>query len=98
MSSNKIHIYLMPGMSANSLIFEKIEFPSDYTLHYLEWIDPSKDESLEDYAKRFSKLIIHNDPILIGVSFGGVLVQEISKIIKHNVAEIKTKIVYIFFK
>jgi pimeloyl-ACP methyl ester carboxylesterase len=74
----------MPGMSANSLIFEKIEFPSDYTLHYLEWIDPSKDESLEDYAKRFSKLIIHNDPILIGVSFGGVLVQEISKIIKHK--------------
>ncbi len=74
----------MPGMSANSLIFEKIEFPSNYTLHYLEWIDPSKDESLEDYAKRFSKLIIHNDPILIGVSFGGVLVQEISKIIKHK--------------
>ncbi len=84
MSSKIIHVYLMPGMSANSLIFEKIEFPSNYTLHYLEWIDPSKDESLEDYAKRFSKLIIHNDPILIGVSFGGVLVQEISKIIKHK--------------
>ena len=84
MSSKIIHVYLMPGMSANSLIFERIEFPSNYTLHYLEWIDPSKDESLEDYAKRFSKLIIHNDPILIGVSFGGVLVQEISKIIKHK--------------
>ena len=84
MSSNKIHIYLMPGMSANSLIFEKIEFPSNFVLHYLEWIDPRKDESLKEYAKRFSKLLIHKDPILIGVSFGGVLVQEISKIIKHK--------------
>tara|TARA_B100000953_G_scaffold126646_1_gene104400 strand:+ start:2126 stop:2788 length:663 start_codon:yes stop_codon:yes gene_type:complete len=79
-----IHVYLMPGMSANSLIFEKIEFPSNFSLHYLEWIDPRKDESLEDYAKRFSKLVIHKDPVLIGVSFGGVLVQEISKIIKYK--------------
>lgn len=84
MSSKLIHVYLMPGMSANSLIFERIEFPSNFSLHYLEWIDPRKDESLEEYAKRFSKLIIHKNPILIGVSFGGVLVQEISKIIKHN--------------
>ncbi|MBT4959132.1 MAG: alpha/beta hydrolase [Flavobacteriaceae bacterium] len=79
-----IDVYLMPGMSANSLIFEKIEFPSNFTLHYLEWIDPRKDESLEDYAKRYSKLIIHKDPVLIGVSFGGVLVQEISKIIQYK--------------
>jgi len=84
MSSETIHVYLMPGMSANSLIFEKIEFPSNFALHYLEWIDPRKDESLEEYAKRFSKLLIHKDPILIGVSFGGVLIQEISKIIKYK--------------
>ncbi len=84
MSSKLIHVYLMPGMSANSLIFERIEFPSNFSLHYLEWIDPRKDESLEEYAKRFSKLIIHKNPILIGVSFGGVLIQEISKIIKYN--------------
>ena len=79
-----IHVYLMPGMSANFLIFEKIEFPSNFTVHYLEWIDPRNDESLEDYAKRYSKLIIHKDPVLIGVSFGGVLVQEISKIIEYK--------------
>jgi pimeloyl-ACP methyl ester carboxylesterase len=72
----------MPGMSANSLIFEKIKFPQNFSLHYLEWIDPYIYESLEDYAKRFSKLIIHKNPVLIGVSFGGILVQEVSKIIK----------------
>ena len=77
-----IHVYLMPGMSANSLIFEKIKFPKNFILHYLEWIDPFIYESLEDYAKRFSKLITHKNPVLIGVSFGGILVQEVSKIIK----------------
>ena len=77
-----IHVYLMPGMSANSLIFEKIKFPQNFSLHYLEWIDPYIYESLEDYAIRFSKLIIHKNPVLIGVSFGGILVQEVSKIIK----------------
>ena len=82
MSIKTIHVYLMPGMSANSLIFEKIKFPSNFTLHYLDWIEPRKNESLEIYAKRFSKIIIYKNPVLIGVSFGGVLVQEIAKIIK----------------
>ena len=79
-----IHIYLMPGMSANSLIFEKIKFPQNFSLHFLNWIPPKSEESLEDYAFRFSKLITHEQPVLIGVSFGGVLIQEISKIIKVN--------------
>ena len=76
-----IDVYLMPGMSANSLIFEKIKFPSNFNLHLLNWITPKKRESLENYAKRFSKLIDREKPVLIGVSFGGLLVQEISKII-----------------
>jgi len=79
-----IHVYLMPGMSANSLIFEKIKFPENFELHKLDWISPQIDESIENYAKRFSEKIIHKNPVLIGVSFGGILVQEISKIIKVN--------------
>ena len=55
-----IHVYLMPGMSANSLIFEKINFPSNFKLYYLDWLDPLKNESLETYAKRFSALIMHD--------------------------------------
>lgn len=83
MSINKtVHVYFMPGMSANSLIFEKIKLSSKYKLHLLEWIDPLKNETLKDYSIRFSKIIIHKNPVLVGVSFGGVLVQEISKIIE----------------
>ncbi|MFT7428963.1 MAG: hypothetical protein ACI9IZ_001458, partial [Nonlabens sp.] len=40
------HVYLMPGMAASSLIFEHIKLPeNDFTLHYLEWIIPHKQES-----------------------------------------------------
>ena len=70
-----IHVYLMPGMSANSLIFEKIKFPENFKLHKLDWINPDIDESIENYAKRLSEKIVHKNPVLIGVSFGGILVQ-----------------------
>lgn len=77
----KKHIYLVPGLAASSRIFEYLKLPSDkFELHYLEWILPiSVEESIEDYAKRMSEYIIEEKPILVGVSFGGIIVQEISK-------------------
>ena len=73
----------MPGLGANPKIFEHISLPKDrFEIHLLEWKSPiSLDESLKDYAKRMSEEIKHQNPILLGVSFGGVLVQEIAKII-----------------
>ena len=72
----------MPGMSANPLIFEMIKFPKDiYEVHLLKWIEPILNESIESYASRLSKDIIHHKPVLIGVSFGGLIVQEISKLL-----------------
>ena len=69
----------MPGMAASPKIFEFISFPDSFVLHYLSWIEPNYNESLEVYALRMSKRIKHLNPILIGVSFGGILVQEIAK-------------------
>ena len=75
-----IHVYLMPGMAASPKIFEYIKLPENqFQIHYLEWLIPIENESLTDYAIRLSKLIQHHDVVLIGVSFGGVIVQEISK-------------------
>lgn len=75
-----IHVYLMPGMAASPKIFEYINLPKDqFQIHYLEWLLPVENEHLTDYAMRLSKLIEHDDVVLIGVSFGGVIVQEISK-------------------
>jgi pimeloyl-ACP methyl ester carboxylesterase len=74
------HVYFMPGMAASSLIFENIKLPeSDFTIHHLEWIVPQKKESLTSYVSKLAKLVIHEKPILIGVSFGGIIVQEMAK-------------------
>ncbi|WP_299526251.1 alpha/beta hydrolase [Winogradskyella sp.] len=80
MTSNLTHVYLMPGMAANPTIFEHIKLPEDhYKIHWLEWQIPEKDETLEAYAKRMCDFITYENSVLLGVSFGGMLVQEMSK-------------------
>ncbi len=80
---SKIHVYLMPGLAASSKIFEYIKLSeTNFETHLLDWIPPlSLNESIESYAKRMTKKIVHKNPVLIGVSFGGILVQEICKLI-----------------
>ena len=83
MTSNLTHVYLMPGMAASPTIFEYIKLPQDkYQVHWLEWQLPEKNESLKDYAKRMCAFVKHENAVLLGVSFGGILVQEMSKFIK----------------
>ncbi len=79
----KTHIYFVPGLAANKSIFEYVSLPQEhFELHFLEWIIPlSIEESIEDYAKRMCEPIVHENPILVGVSFGGIMVQEMSKLI-----------------
>ncbi len=80
MNQELIPVYLMPGMAASPIIFEYIKLPEDqFEIHWLEWIIPIEGESLESYAIRMIKKIKHTNIVLLGVSFGGVLVQEISK-------------------
>ena len=80
---DKIHVYLMPGMAASSTIFEKIKLPEAiFEMHLLEWVLPKEKETLQDYAKRMAKKITHDDAVLIGVSFGGILVQEMKPFLK----------------
>ena len=78
-----IHVYFMPGMAASPKIFEYIKLPEDqFEMHLLEWITPLENESLNTYALRMVEFIKHDHVVLLGVSFGGVLVQEMSKYLK----------------
>lgn len=79
---NKIHVYFMPGMAASPTIFENIKLPEEqFEMHLLEWELPLPKESLSDYAKRMSNKVVHKDCILVGVSFGGILVQEMKRFV-----------------
>ncbi|MGS2760724.1 alpha/beta fold hydrolase [Sinomicrobium sp. M5D2P9] len=83
MDTPRIPVYFMPGMAASPLIFENIRLPADrFDVYYLEWILPLENESLQDYALRMSANIKHEAPVLVGVSFGGMLVQEMAAYVK----------------
>jgi pimeloyl-ACP methyl ester carboxylesterase len=74
-------IYLMPGMAASPKIFEYLEFPDTITVKHLSWIPPKPDESISSYAQRMSQRVVETNVVLLGVSFGGVLVQEMAQFI-----------------
>lgn len=79
----KIPVYFVPGMGANRLIFENIKLPEElFEIYFIEWIIPQKNETIESYATRMTALIKHENPVLVGVSFGGIMVQEMARIIK----------------
>ena len=83
--SNKIPVYFMPGLAASSLIFERIDLPKDqFDCYLLDWFVPEIGETLPNYAKRMAKFVVHENAVLIGVSFGGILVQEMSEFLNPN--------------
>lgn len=73
----------MPGLAAGITIFERIKLPEDsFEMFFLEWEIPLENETLQEYAKRMSRKVKHENPVLIGVSFGGILVQEMARFIE----------------
>jgi pimeloyl-ACP methyl ester carboxylesterase len=73
----------MPGLAANPSIFEYLKLPEEeFEIHWLSWKMPIKNESIADYAKRMCDEIKHENSALLGVSFGGVLVQEMARYVK----------------
>lgn len=73
------HIYCISGFGADERVFSKIRL-IDYELHFIPWLTPVRKESLENYASRMSDQIPHDNPILLGLSFGGMMCIEIAKI------------------
>ncbi|MDP5063032.1 MAG: alpha/beta hydrolase [Maribacter sp.] len=96
MIDNIIHVYCMPGMAASPTIFEYIKLPKErFELHLLEWSIPTKGISFSEYAKNMCKLIKHKNPVLLGVSLGGLLVQEMTTYIEVRkviiISSVKTR-------
>jgi pimeloyl-ACP methyl ester carboxylesterase len=72
--------YFISGMAADERVFKYVRLPEGYEIVHLTWITPQKDESLPSYALRMAERIDTSQPfILVGLSFGGMLVTEIAK-------------------
>lgn len=73
-------IYCISGLGADEKIFSKLDF-GEAKVSFISWKMPEKKESIESYARRMAEEIKDESPILIGVSFGGMMCIEIAKII-----------------
>ncbi len=90
----KPSIYLLTGLGADERVFHRMDF-SEYSVTYIKWITPNHKESIESYAIRLREQITVPNPILIGLSFGGMMAIEIAKHIETKqvilIASAKTK-------
>ena len=75
-------IYLISGLGADERVFKNLNF-GDFEPHFIKWIEPFKNENLPDYAKRLLPEITTEKPLIVGVSFGGMIAVEISKLIYY---------------
>jgi len=87
-------IYIISGLGADHRVFKYIDF-GKLNVHFIEWIAPLEKESLSSYAQRISENIKHEKPILIGLSFGGMVAAEIAKLMEVDriifIASVKTR-------
>lgn len=74
------HIYCISGFGADERVFSKLDFGKN-DVHFIPWKIPEKHESITSYAERMQKDIVHVNPVLVGLSFGGMMSIEIAKLI-----------------
>ena len=71
-------IYCLSGLGADDRIFANLKI-DDAQLVHLPWPAYDEHDELPCYAQKMSALIKDENPILLGVSFGGLLAVEIAK-------------------
>ncbi len=75
--------YFISGLGADHRAFERLELPSGYQVIHIPWLSLAAGETLQTYSQKMSLNIDTKDPfVLVGLSFGGMVSVEISKIMK----------------
>lgn len=93
--TKEINVYFISGMCYNCTVFDQLKLPKGFNKVYIEWIIPEAKESIKEYTHRMASTIDISQPfILIGYSFGGVIVQEMNEFLKP----LKTVIISSFKK
>ncbi len=72
------NIYVFTGLGADERVFYKINF-GNYNPIHIKWITPIQKETIEEYALRLTQQITTSNPILLGLSFGGMMAVEVAK-------------------
>lgn len=76
----KIALYIISGLATDERVFKNIHFPEFVEVHFIAWKKPLRKETLDAYVDRLIKEIDQSKPfVLLGLSFGGVIAQEMAK-------------------
>ena len=77
----KQKLYLISGLGADERAFKFLNLPGvDFS--FIKWVQPSAKEEIISYSKRLiSQIDTNYEVILVGLSFGGIIAQEIAKLI-----------------
>ena len=81
-------IYQVSGLGANGNAFRNLRLEEGFEQVYIPWLTPEKDETLAHYTERMLENIDPTeDFLLMGLSFGGIIVQEMNRFInpKHTI-------------
>lgn len=76
----KPKIYILSGLGADERVFQLLDFTA-FDVVYIQWIRPEKKETMTHYASRLLAQISSPNPIIIGLSFGGMMAIEIAQLI-----------------
>ncbi len=71
-------IYFVSGLGADERVFRWLRCEGYRPMH-VQWVSPEPNEPIESYAKRLSGQIQDDCPIVVGLSFGGIVAVEIAK-------------------
>ncbi len=84
-------IYAIPGLGTNEKLYVNTKI-KNHEIVILNWPTPHKKDTMASYAKKFLPQIDQSKPYcLLGVSFGGMLCVELSKILNpHKIFLIST--------
>ncbi len=70
-------VYFISGLGADKRAFSLLDLSFCEAI-FVDWIQPLKNESLCDYALRMRSQIPSAHPIVVGMSFGGMLAAEMA--------------------
>ena len=76
-------VYIFSGLGTDERVFNDSDL-TGFNAIFIEWVAPLGNESIESYSQRLSQRITLYRPILIGLSFGGMVAMEVCK---HVVVE-----------
>jgi pimeloyl-ACP methyl ester carboxylesterase len=74
-------IYFLSGLGTDRRVFQWLSYEGYRPVH-IPWLVPERGEALAHYAKRMASSIREEQPVLVGLSFGGMVAIEIAKQIK----------------